>query len=127
GERSVIAVDEEMESSLDRQPRTPLVELLGLPATAKVDLLDEATEASYWERSDRFDMALELTAGRRGLDALGDVITRWLCHLLGIDVEIEALTELRDARLSWYVGLSSDATRIGDAIWNGRELSDAMQ
>jgi Family of unknown function (DUF6352) len=126
GEGSVIAVDEEMESSLNPQPRSPLVELLGLPATVDVDLLDDASAASYWERSDRFDMALELTAGQRGSVALGEVVTRWLSHLLGIDVAIEALTELRDARLSWYVGLSAEATRIGDALWNG-ELSDAMR
>ena len=29
--------------------------------------------------------------------------------------------------MSWYVGLSSDATRIGDAIWNGGDLDDAMR
>jgi uncharacterized protein DUF6352 len=126
GEGSVIAVDEEMESSLNPQPRSPLVELFGLPATVDVDLLDDASAASYWERSDRFDMALELTAGQRGSVALGEVVRRWLSHLLGIDVAIEALTELRDARLSWYVGLSAEATRIGDALWNGG-LSDAMR
>jgi hypothetical protein len=59
--------------------------------------------------------------------ALGVAITRWLSHLLAVDVAIEALTELRDARLAWYVGMSSDASRIGDAIWNGGELSDAMR
>lgn len=127
GEGSVIVADEEVESSLDRQPRSPLVELLKLPATLDIDLLDETTAASYWQRSDRFDMALDLTAGRRGLAALGDVVTRWLSHLLEIDVAIEALTELRDARLSWYVGLSAEATRIGDTLWNGGELSDAMR
>jgi hypothetical protein len=127
GEGSVVAVDEETESSLDRQPQSPLVELLGWPATADVHLLDDATAGSYWERSDRFDMALGFAAGQRGLVALGVVITRWLSHLLAIDVAIEALTELRDARLSWYVGLSSDATRIGDAIWHGGEFSDAMR
>jgi hypothetical protein len=55
------------------------------------------------------------------LAALGDVVTRWLSHLLVIDVAIEALTELRDARLSCYVGSSAEATRIGDALWNGGE------
>ena len=58
-----------------RQPRSPLVELLGLPATAEVDMLNDATAGSYWQRSDRFDMALDLTAGQRGLAALGDVIS----------------------------------------------------
>jgi hypothetical protein len=37
------------------------------------------------------------------------------------------LEELRDASLSWYVGFDFDATRIGDTIWNGNELEDAMR
>jgi hypothetical protein len=123
----VTAIDEERRSLLDQQPRSPLVELLGLAATVEVDMLNDATAGSYWERSDCFDMALNLTAGQRGLVALGDVITRWLLHLLAIDVAVEPLTELRNARLSWYVGLSSDATRIGDAIWDGGDLDDAMR
>ena len=125
-EGSVVAVDQEMESLLDREPRSPLVALL-LPTTTQVDVLDDATAGSYWKRSDRFDMALDLTPGQRGLAALGDVVTRWLWHLLAIDVAIEPLTELRDAQLSWYVGLSSDATRIGNAIWNGDDFNDAMR
>lgn len=127
GEDSVLAVDEEMGLSLDRRPQSPLVELFGLPTTAGVDPLDDASAASYWERSDRFDMGLGFASGQRGLAALGDVVARWLSHLLAIDVAIETLTELRDARLPWYVGLSAEATRIGDALWNGGEFSDAMR
>jgi hypothetical protein len=124
---SMVAVDEETQSSLVQQPQSPLLELLGLPASGEADMLNDATAASYWERSDRFDMAFDLTAGQRGLVALGDVFTRWLSHLLAIDIAIEPLTELRNARLSWYVGLSSDATRIGDTVWNGDDLDDAMR
>jgi hypothetical protein len=123
----VTAIDVETEALKGRQPRSPLVALLGLPVASEVDMLNDATAASYWERSDRFDMALDLTAGQRGLVALGDVIRRWLSHLLAIDVAIEPLTELRDAPLSWYVGLDSEATRIGDAIWNGSDLDDAIR
>jgi hypothetical protein len=123
----VTAIDEERESLLGSQPRSPLVELLGLPATVEVDMLSDATAGSYWQRSDRFDMALDLTVGQRGLVALGDAIRRWLRHLLAIDVAIEPLAELHQARLSWYVGLSSDATHIGDTIWNGGDLDDAMR
>ena len=71
---------------LPSQPRSPLAELLGLPASVEVDTLNDATADSYWERSDRFDMALDLTPGQRGWVALGDVVTRWLSHLLAIDV-----------------------------------------
>jgi hypothetical protein len=53
---------------------SPLIALLGLPATTEVDLFNDTTAGSYWERSNRFDMALDLTAGRRDLAGLGDVI-----------------------------------------------------
>jgi hypothetical protein len=126
-EGSLLAVDQETEASLGREPRSPLVALLGLPATLEVDMLSDATAEAYWGRSDRFDMALDLSTGRRGLAALGDVITRWLSHLLGVDVAVEPLAQLHSAPWNWYVGLSSDATRIGDAIWNGDEFSDATR
>lgn len=126
-DENILAIDQETEALFGPKLRSPLAALLGLPATTEVDTLSEATAASYRERSDRFDMALDLTAGRRGAVALGEVLTRWLAHLLAIDVAIEPLTELRDVSLSWYVGLDSDATRIGDAIWNGEEIDDAMR
>jgi hypothetical protein len=127
GDGSVLAVDDEIEASFGRQPQSPLIALLGLPATTEVDVLSDVTAAGYWERSDRFDMALDLTTGQRGLAALGDVATRWLSHLLAVDVTIEPLTELRDAPLTWYVGLDFDATHIGDAIWNGNDIDDTMR
>jgi hypothetical protein len=126
-EGSITAIDEETEAALARHPPSPLLALLGLPATAEVDLLGDATTARYWERSDRFDMALDLTAGRRGRAALGEVITRWLAHLFAIDVAIEPLVELQAAPWSWYVGLSADATHIGDTIWNDGSLDEAMR
>jgi hypothetical protein len=51
-------------------------------------------------------------------------MVRWVSHLLGIDVAIEPLDELREARLSWYVGLDSEATRIGDRLWHGETLDE---
>jgi hypothetical protein len=99
--------------------------MLGLPAAAEIDVLNEDNAASYWERSDLFDMALDLTAGRRGLAALGEALERWVAHLLGIDVEIEPLVELRDVTLTWYVGLDAEGTGIGDALWKGEDLDEA--
>lgn len=118
---SLIAADEETVSRLGSRPSSPLVSLLGLPAAAGVEVLSDTNSGLYWEHSDSFDMALDLTAGRRGLAALGDVVTRWVRHLLGVEARIHALTELRDI-LTWYVGLDATATRIGDALWNGDEL-----
>jgi hypothetical protein len=50
---------------------------------------------------------------------------RWIEHVLGVDVTIEPLTELRDAPLSWYVGLDADATQIGDKLWNQDDIDEA--
>jgi hypothetical protein len=120
----LIAIDQEIDSMHGRRPHSPLFSLLGLAAATDVDMLNDTTAASYRERSDRFDMALDLSGGQHGMAALGDVVRRWLAHLLAIDVAIEPLSELRNAELSWYVGLDSEATRIGDMLWNGGDLDD---
>ena len=126
-EGSLVAADEETVSGLGNKPLSPLVSMLGLPAAAEIDVLNEDNAGAYWERSDLFDMALDLTAGRRGLAALGEVVKRWIAHLLAVEVEIEPLVELQDVTLTWYVGLDADATRIGDALWKGDEIDDATR
>jgi hypothetical protein len=126
-ETSIIAVDEETDTGLARHSESPLLALLGLPAATDVNLLSEATAESYWKRSDRFDMALELSPGGRGMSALGDVIACWLAHLLTVDVTVEPVTDLENVPWNWYVGLSSEATHIGDAIWRGDDLADAVR
>ena len=83
---SLVAADEETVSGLGDKPLSPLVSMLGLPAAAEIDVLNEDNAADYWQRSDLFDMALDLTAGRRGLAALGEVIERWIAHLLCVEV-----------------------------------------
>jgi Family of unknown function (DUF6352) len=124
-EGSLIAADEETVAGTNASSASPLVSMLGLPAQAAIDVLNDDNAHDYWERSDRFDMALDLTAGRRGLAALGDVVARWVHHLLAIDVEVEALTEAHGVNLTWYVGLDAQGTKMGDDLWNGQELDDA--
>src|SRR5262249_34632645 len=119
---SLIAADEETVEGASPQSVSPLVAMLGLPPPGEVDVLNEDNVASYWQRSDLFDMALDLTAGRRGLAALGEVIGKWIHHLLALEVAIEPLIEATDVNLIWYVGLDAAATAIGDALWNEDEL-----
>jgi hypothetical protein len=126
-EGSLIAADEETIAGIGDTPLSPLVSMLGLPAAAEIEVLADDNADSYWERSDRFDMALDLTAGRRGLAALGEVIARWVSHTLAVDVDVEPLIELRDANLAWYVGLDAQGTKIGDALWKGEELDEAAR
>jgi hypothetical protein len=124
-EGSLIVGDEETIGGVNTSPVTPLVSMLGIPAEAQIDILNDGNAESYWERSDRFDMALDLTGGRDGLVALAEAMRRWIAHVLGVEVMIEPLTELRDAPLSWYVGLDADATKIGDRLWNQDDIDEA--
>jgi Family of unknown function (DUF6352) len=124
-EGALVAADDELIAGASGAPVSPLVSMLGIPAAAAIDVLTEENAASYWERSDCFDMALDLTAGRRGQAALGEALARFLRHMLALNVEIEPLVEMRDVPFTWYVGLDAEATRVGDHLWNGGTLDAA--
>jgi hypothetical protein len=124
---ALLAADEETISGSNATPVSPLVSMLGLPAASEIDVLGDDNAASYFARSDQFDMALDLTAGRKGLAALGTVIERWVRHVLAVDVTVEPLLDVRDARLAWYVGLDAEGSRIGDQLWNGEALDEATR
>jgi Family of unknown function (DUF6352) len=126
-EGAFVAADEETIAGVGGRPLSPLITMLGLPPGAEIEVLSETNIGTYWDRSDVFDLALDLTSGRRGLAALGEVIRLFVSHLLAVRVEIEPVTELRDVILSWYVGLDVDGTRIGDALWNDDAIDEATR
>jgi len=126
-EGALLAADDERIAGSMPGPVSPLVSMLGLERAVDIDVLSDANAATYWERSDAFDMALDLTGGRRGLTAFGEVLTHFIAHLLAIEVAIEPLVEVSNAPFSWYVGLDAAGTRIGDALWNGEALDDAAR
>jgi hypothetical protein len=124
-EGSLIAADEEIIAGTGDRPLSPLVSMLGIPAAAEIDILNDDNAPHYFEHSDRFHVALDLTAGRRGLQALATTIERWVSHLLAVAVDVKPLAEVCDVPLSWYVGLDAEGTKIGDALWNGETLDAA--
>ena len=124
-EGSLIAADEEKIGGSNPASVSPLVSMLGIPAESHIHVINKDNAGGYWERSDQFDMAIDLTAGRDGLAALATAMQRWIAHVLGVDVTIEPLTEMREVNLAWYVGLDAEATKIGDKMWNGEEIDEA--
>jgi hypothetical protein len=125
---SLLAADDETVGGIETQPVSPLVSMLGLPAPTDIEIINSDTALAYWARSDAYDMALDLTAGRDGLAALARAMQRWIAHLLATDVQIEALPELREVNWRWYVGLDAEGTKIGDKLWNGDDINeDAMR
>jgi hypothetical protein len=123
-EHALLLGDEEVIGGPSPTPVLSLMSMLGGATGAEIDILSEENADSYWRRSDQFDLALDFTGGTRGPAALAAAMTRWISHLLGVDVAIEPLTALRDAKLTWYVGLDAEATRMGDRIWHGEALDD---
>ena len=123
-DQSLLLGDEEVIGGLNITPVLSLMSLLGATTQAQIDVLGDENADDYWHRSDQFDMGLDFTGGTHGPAALAQAMTRWIFHLLGIDVTIEPLTELHDAKLTWYVGLDSEATRIGDRLWHGEALDE---
>ena len=81
----------------------------------------------YCEHSDQFHMALDLTAGRRGLQALGEVIARWIAHLLAVEVDGRAADRAARREVHLVCRARRRGTRIGDALWNGEELDEAAR
>jgi hypothetical protein len=121
-EGALLAADEERIAGSNPAPVSPLVSMLGLEASTEIDVLSERNAAEYFGRSDQFDMALDLTANRRGQAALGEVIAIWMKHLLGVTAEVEPFAEVKDAHFTWYVGLDAEGTKIGDRLWNGEAM-----
>jgi hypothetical protein len=123
-EYSLLLGDEEVIGSPNPTPALSLMSMLGATTGAEIDVLREGNADSYWQRSDQFDLALDFTGGTRGPTALAHAMKLWISHLLGVEVAIEPLTALRDAKLTWYVGLDAEATRAGNRLWHGEVLDD---
>jgi hypothetical protein len=123
-ERLLLLGDDEIIGGRNPVPVLSLMAMLDGGRQGEVDVLSEENASSYWERSDQFDLALDFSGKGRGQAALAQAMARWISHLLAVEVAIEPVAELRDARLTWYVGLDTDATRIGDRLWHGEALDD---
>jgi len=89
-----------------------------------LDVLSATTAGEYWARADRHDTVLDLTFGRHGLDALARVLEMWVAHFLGIAVNIQPVSQIRDERWSWHVGLDAEASAIMNDLYNGQEVDE---
>ena len=92
----------------------------------KMDILNAENAPFYFMRDELFGFVLDLTAGDRGAAALATVLAKWVAHLAGVEVSIEPVSEVRDAKWHWHVGLDVDATAMLNALYDGADL-DAGQ
>jgi hypothetical protein len=101
---------------------SPLVAMLQAPAFGDMDVMDDENAWTYWSRSDAHAMVMNIGGNPKARAGLCRVIERWVGHLLGVTVSVETVAAIADRDWRWFVGLDSEATRIGNALWNGATL-----
>ena len=98
---------------------SPLTAMLQPQSFGEMDIMDDDNAWTYWSRSDAHAMVMNLSGNPKARDGLCRVIERWIKHLLGIAVKTEIVASIEDCDWRWFVGLDSEGTRIGNALWNG--------
>src|SRR3954465_12409446 len=102
---------------------SPLTAMLAPPkAFGEMDVMDDENAWTYWSRSDAHAMVMNIGGNPKARAGLCAVIERWIGHLLGVAVQVETVASIEDRDWRWFVGLDSEGTRIGNALWNGAAL-----
>ena len=124
-ENTILLADAEMiEGHEADRHASPLLAMLGGPAATELDILKPSNADHYWQRSDGFDMVLDLGGSPSGRAALGQALRHWIRQIHGFDVAIEPLETVTDADWRWFVGLDAEATAIGNALWQGQTMAE---
>jgi hypothetical protein len=101
---------------------SPLTAMLQPKAFGEMDVMDDDNAWTYWSRSDAHAMVMNIGGNPKARAGLCRVIERWISHLLGVAVNVETVASIEDRDWRWFIGLDSEATGIGNALWNGDAL-----
>jgi hypothetical protein len=101
---------------------SPLTAMLQPQAFGEMDIMDDDNAWTYWSRSDAHAMVMNIGGNPKARAGLCRVIERWVGHLLGVAVQVETAASIEDRDWRWFVGLDSEGTKIGNALWNGDAL-----
>jgi hypothetical protein len=103
-----------------------LLRTQGTPTPAvKMDVLSNENAPIYFLRDELHAYVLDLSPASQGARALAEVLERWVAHLAGVEVSIEPLARIDDARWRWHVGLDTDASAILNALYRGETVAPA--
>jgi hypothetical protein len=131
-ENALLLADQELIEEFEAERRallhtSPLAAMMGTDAIGEIEVMTDATAASYWSRSDAFSMALNLGGDPRSREALCRALETWIAHMLGVETTIAAIERIEDADWRWFVGLDAEATAIGNRLWRGEAIDPAEQ
>jgi Family of unknown function (DUF6352) len=115
-------VVEAQQHAQDDMHLSPLSAMLQPQAFGEMDVMDGDNAWTYWSRSDAHAMAMNFGGNAKARAGLCRTIERWIGHLLGVAVDVETVASIEDRDWRWFIGLDSEATRIGNALWSGAAL-----
>ncbi|MGL4635181.1 MAG: DUF6352 family protein [Beijerinckiaceae bacterium] len=121
----MLADEETVDGAKVDHHASPLVAMFGEQAAKSLDVLMGDNAEGYKARSDAFDMVLDFSFDKEARSALGRVIEQWLMHLMGLEVKVRALPQIHDKNWQWFIGLDQEATKLGNLVWNGKDIPEA--
>ena len=95
--------------------------------STNMDVLDVSNKDNYWERSNRFDTAINLSTPGEALKAFCGVLEQWVFHFYKAEVLIVPTSEINDDKWIWHVGLDAEASQILDELYNGSSLDEGTR
>ncbi len=99
-----------------------------LRQSTELDVLRPENAGRYWERSERFDFAFDMTFGRTGGVAFGRMLSAWIAHFLKVEVLVEPVEAIDDEHWTWHVGLDREATALLNDLYAGNTVAaDRME
>lgn len=101
---------------------SPLAAMLQPQAFGEMDVMDDDNAWTYWSRSDAHAMVMNLGGNPKARAGLCRVIERWISHLTGVASDVETVPSIEDRDWRWFIGLDSEGTKIGNALWSGASL-----
>jgi hypothetical protein len=86
----------------------------------ELDVLTDKNAEMYWERSDKYDTAVDLRVWGQANTALCRVLEQWVNHFYKVSVKIQPLEEIKEDKWVWHIGLDSEATALLNDLYNGK-------
>jgi len=124
---TLLADEEALELRAEEGDLGPLGQLLeeagAAPRGVELDVLGDDNAGGYIGRSEGHDLALDVAPGRPGAAGMARALERFASHVLGARASVRPVPSVRDGEWGWHVGLDTEATAIGNALWRGERVA----
>lgn len=118
----VLLADEELVALHEADMHTSPLMAMFSGGVDGLDVLGGGNEWTYWSRSDAHSMVLNFGGDPEARRGMAEALAAFVRHMTGAEVTVTPHTAVEDVDLQWYVGLDTNGTAIGDALWRGQPL-----